>query len=406
MDTLTTSYAEPAPRATARRLLRPRLVRFLIAYLEMTVSMVVGMQLLGVVWDAVRPGLTSRPDAMALTMAVDMTLGMSAWMWVRGHPTRHIAQMSAVMVVPFPVLLVPYWLGAISGEALLTWGHVAMFALMAAFMARVPHAGQARQAPHGEQVAHLAGPPSTAPQGATPASRTGRTAAGLLVLGATLAVLGGLLHPHSEPPNSHLAVFAEYARSTDWVWVHDLQFLSGASVVAGFLVLGRALRRAGVAPALVRLGDTTAAATVALIAMNMAVDGVALKRAVDAWASAGAGERAERFAVAEGVRWVEWGVNSFFTIALGLTVLICAVALLQVARRTRLRLAAVSGALAGGMLVVNGLAVGAHGFEPSALPFVATALYVVMALCVPALDRPALASTPEARAYARTVASR
>jgi hypothetical protein len=187
-----------------------------------------------------------------------------------------------------------------------------------------------------------------------------------------------------------VAVFIEYAGSTDWVWVHDLQFLSAASVVAGFLVLGRALEKAGVARALLRLGDVTAAATVALVAMNMAVDGVTLKRAVDAWASAGPGERGERFAVAEGVRWLEWGVNSFFTITLGVTLLVFAIALLRVAyRAARLRLAAVSAALAGGVLVLNGLAVGAHGFEPSALPLVATALYVVTALCVPVLDKTA-----------------
>src|SRR6476661_11147255 len=120
MTTLSTLDADLAPRDPVRRLLRSRFVRFLTAYVEMTIAMVVGMGLFGALWDAVWPGLTSRPDAMALTMAVDMTLGMSAWMWVRGHPTRHIAKMSAVMVVPFPVLLVPYWLGAISGDALRT----------------------------------------------------------------------------------------------------------------------------------------------------------------------------------------------------------------------------------------------------------------------------------------------
>src|SRR3954453_3664929 len=117
-------------------------------------------------------------------------------------------------------------------------------------------------------------------------SRPARTSSVLLVSGAALAVVGGILHPHQELPNSHAAVFGEYAHSTDWVWVHYLQFLSAALVVAGFLVLGRALQRLGVAPALVRVGDAAAAATVALIAVNMAVDGIALKRAVDAWAHA------------------------------------------------------------------------------------------------------------------------
>src|SRR3954454_18153450 len=219
-------------------------------------------------------------------------------------------------------------------------------------------------------------------------SRPARTSSVLLVSGAALAVVGGILHPHEELPNSHAAVFSEYAHSTDWVWVHYLQFLSAALVVAGFLVLGRALQRLGVAPALVRVGDAAAAATVALIAVNMAVDGIALKRAVDAWAHALPEDRASRFAAAEAVRWLEWGVNSFFTILLGLTLLTFAAALLRLGHLgSRVRLAGVSGALAGGLLIVNGLSVGAHGFEPTALPLIASGLYIVMALCIPPLDR-------------------
>lgn len=392
MTTLSTLDADLAPRDTVRRFLRSRFVRFLTAYVEMTVAMVVGMGLFGAVWDAVWPGLTSRPDAMALTMAFDMTLGMAAWMWVRGHGRRHIVEMSAVMVLPFVVLLVPYWLGTLSGGDLMTWGHVGMYALMAAYLAWRPHT-------HDADARHAADTPADAQPGARPdvaytaprrGPRPALVAAVLLVSGATLAVVGGVLHPHDEPPNSHAAVFAEYARSTDWVWVHYLQFASAAAVVAGFVALGRALRRAGVAPLLVRLGDTAAAATAALIAANMAVDGVALKQAVDAWATAAPADRASRFAAAETVRWLEWGVNSFFVVLLGVTVLVFAAALLGQARLgTRVRLAGVSGAFAGGLLVANGLAVGAHGFEPSTLPFVATGLYVAMALGIAPLDRPA-----------------
>src|SRR6476620_5479419 len=277
MTTLSTLDADLAPRDTVRRLLRSRFVRFLTAYVEMTIAMVVGMGLFGALWDAVWPGLTSRPAAMALTMAFDMTFGMAAWMWVRGHGRRHIAEMSAVMVLPFVVLLVPYWLDFLSGGDLMTWGHAGMYALMAAYLAWNTHTHDAN-APHPADALHI--PSRSGP-------RPALVSAVLLVSGAALAVVGGVLHPHEEPPNSHAAVFAEYARSTDWVGVHYLQFASAAVVVAGFITLGRALRRAGAGPLLVRLGDAAAAATVALIAANMAVDGVALKRAVDAWAAAG-----------------------------------------------------------------------------------------------------------------------
>lgn len=140
MTTLTSPRADLAPRARVAKLLHTRFGRFLTAYLEMTVAMLFGMALLGVVWDAVRPDLTRGADAMALTMAFDMTAGMAAWMWVRRHLLRHILEMSAVMVLPFVVLLLPFHLGLLSGEALLTWGHVAMFVLMAAYLWARPHA--------------------------------------------------------------------------------------------------------------------------------------------------------------------------------------------------------------------------------------------------------------------------
>ena len=382
MTTLTSSRADLAPRARVSRFLHTRFGRFLATYLEMTIAMVVGMAVLGVVWDATWPDLARRPDGMALTMGLDMAVGMAAWMWVRRHSARHIVEMSAVMVLPFVVLLLPFHLGLLSGDALLTWGHAAMFALMAVYLWARPHTAGAHPAPRSV--------PAVRRQSLRQSFKAGRLAAALLVGGALLAVVGGVLHPHTEAPNSHVAVFAEYAHSTDWVWVHDLQFLSAAVVAAGFVVVSGTLARAGASRTVLRLGNGAAAATVSLIAVNMAVDGVALKGAVDAWAAAGPDESAARFAAAEAVRWLEWGVNSFFTVLLGLTVLVFASALLQCAHLgTAARLGGVSGVLAGVFLVLNGLAVGSRGFEPSALPRVATALYVVMALGLPSLDRAA-----------------
>jgi len=237
---------------------------------------------------------------------------------------------------------------------------------------------------------HTPGTGSPTPRKARPRRpRPAFAAAVLLTGGAALAVLGGLLHPHDEPPNSHAAVFTEYAHSTNWVWIHDLQFLSAAVVVTGFLLLAQALRRADAPAALVRLGETTAAATVALIAANMAVDGVALKRAVDAWVDAPPSEQAGRFAAAEAIRWVEWGLNSFFTMLLGVTVILFAIAVLRTPLTGPIvRAAGAAGILAGSGLLVSGLGVGAHGFEPTVLPLVATALYVLMAIGITPLDRP------------------
>jgi len=52
------------------------------------------------------------------------------------------------------------------------------------------------------------------------------------------------------------------------------------------------------------------------------VDGVALKQAVDAWASAPEVEKSVRFASAEAIRWLEWGVRSYQSFMLGVTFLL------------------------------------------------------------------------------------
>src|SRR5206468_9555812 len=58
---------------------------------------------------------------------------------------------------------------------------------------------------------------------------------------------------------------------------------------------------------------------------------VALKQAVNAWASAPEAEKAARFASAEAIRWLEWGMRSYENFALGLAVLLFAVAVVRTA---------------------------------------------------------------------------
>jgi hypothetical protein len=87
-------------------------------------------------------------------------------------------------------------------------------------------------------------------------------------------------------------------------------------------VLYEAMSRRGVVSVLERSGYAAAIATALIFAANMAVDGVALKRAVDAWAAAADADKPVRFAAAETVRWLEWGANSFFQILLGLTLIL------------------------------------------------------------------------------------
>jgi hypothetical protein len=108
-----------------------KLARFVGHYLEMVVAMIVGMVALAPLWPAV---WVARTDVHVMTMAIDMTIAMALWMRIRRHSWPRTAEMSATMFLPFLVLLVPYWLGALSAMGVMIAGHVIMFPLMLAVM--------------------------------------------------------------------------------------------------------------------------------------------------------------------------------------------------------------------------------------------------------------------------------
>jgi hypothetical protein len=108
-----------------------KLVRFVGHYLEMVVAMIVGMVALAPLWPA---DWVARTDVHVMTMAIDMTIAMALWMRIRRHSWPRTAEMSATMFLPFLVLLVPYWLGALSAMGVMIAGHVIMFPLMLAVM--------------------------------------------------------------------------------------------------------------------------------------------------------------------------------------------------------------------------------------------------------------------------------
>ena len=124
-----------AARMTTTQSPRSRRTRHLVRhYLEMVVAMLAGMLVLGPVHGYLWPGLDDRADVAALVMATDMAIGMAAWMRFRGHSWPAVTEMSAAMYVPFALLLVPHWLGAVSGDLLVTAGHVLMLPAMALAM--------------------------------------------------------------------------------------------------------------------------------------------------------------------------------------------------------------------------------------------------------------------------------
>lgn len=105
-------------------------LRFAGHYLEMVVAMFVGMFALAPLWNMAWPGLDEHPAAHSMVMATNMAIGMAVWMRIRRHGWAHIIEMCAAMYVPFVVLLVPYWMGLISGDTLMNLGHILMFPAM------------------------------------------------------------------------------------------------------------------------------------------------------------------------------------------------------------------------------------------------------------------------------------
>jgi hypothetical protein len=133
------------------------------------------------------------------------------------------------------------------------------------------------------------------------------------------AIQRGLLHP-TGAEDDHEAIFAEYAASDAWVATHLAEFLLVLVALAGLLVLSRALRPESPLLALFAAGAVIASA--ATWAVLQAVDGVTLKQAVDAWAASSASDQAVRFADAETARWLEWGLQSYFRVLLGVAFLL------------------------------------------------------------------------------------
>ncbi len=189
----------------------------------------------------------------------------------------------------------------------------------------------------------------------------------LLRLSATLLFISGLvfevaslLHPYGG--NDHKAAFAAYANSLSWTAVHLGQFVGTAVFLAGLLALFFALNVSEGTPRWLGLfGAIAAGVALALSGVVYAVDGVALKQATDAWASAPAAEQMARFASAEAIRWLEWGVRSYQNFMSGLALVLFATTIVWTARITR-PIGYVMG-LNGLASIVQGWVVGTEGFS-------------------------------------------
>ena len=233
-----------------------------------------------------------------------------------------------------------------------------------------------------------------------PVSRAGITvSAALMGAGFIVFMVANAYHPSGIDPNNHQLVFAQYAQSAGWTADHLGYFVYMTLIISGFLVLIDSMNFSdGVALTVARLGIVFGGGALALSAVRYAVDGVVLKRAVDAWVNAPAGDQAARFASAEIARWMEEASASYQSFLLGFTLAVIAGLILWTARVPR-PLGALFGIAAACYFVV-GWILGESGFDLSGaaptfafqfLPPIAAAYLLVVAWRMPraAAPRPA-----------------
>jgi hypothetical protein len=120
------------------------------------------------------------------------------------------------------------------------------------------------------------------------------------------------------PPANAPEAFAEYAADRFWVVSHLGQLLGVVSITVGLVALSWRLR-VGRAGTWALLGAASAIATLALSGALQAVDGVALKIAVDRWSQSAPEARALAFEGAVAVRQIEVGFAAIVTLFAGLT---------------------------------------------------------------------------------------
>lgn len=196
------------------------------------------------------------------------------------------------------------------------------------------------------------------------ATRALSLAAVAAVIGPLLYVAVTLLHP-SGVANDNPATFRQYAMAQTWIAIHLAQL---ACLVLGLVGI------AGIAASMLQFQEN--ARLLALLAVGLAVasipiavalqsvDGIALKRAVDAWVAEGGTVGSPSFAAARAIRWLEEGLNAVLGLTLGLTVILAGAAMVRGAVYPRwmgwIGVAIGIGVLIGAILVAEA------GFSPAA----------------------------------------
>jgi hypothetical protein len=158
---------------------------------------------------------------------------------------------------------------------------------------------------------------------------TTRIGAVALPLGVILLWVSTAIHPSGEDGMDNPAIFMKYAQSDSWIAINLAQWFGGLLFFGGLVALYYSItaKSESVGAGMARFGLAGAVLTLASITILQAVDGVAHKWAVDAWASAPADQEAAAFAVAEGLRWTECGLQGYSNFLLGVALILYGLAI-------------------------------------------------------------------------------
>jgi hypothetical protein len=223
--------------------------------------------------------------------------------------------------------------------------------------------------------------PSTPTDFERPMLRMGSVA---FLAGLAIAVVSTFFHSASEDLMDNPVVFAVYAEDDLWIASHIGQFAGGMLIFAGgFVALHRLIvhSESGTVTALAWFGLVTAILVASTFTILQAVDGIALKIAVDTWyaipptAADNEEEKAIAFRVAEGIRWTEWGVQAYYRMLQGAVALIFGVA---IAKSTLLaRWIGAVGIAAGVVTIAAGVVVAYVGFSSVRDPVVSASTFTL-----------------------------
>jgi len=132
----------PTAVSGSDRWLQPK--RFSRHVIEMTVAMMLGMCVLGMTFRAIHLAVFGtgfdaawheHTELAVFAMTFNMTLPMVTLMRYRGHGRERCGEMAAAMFILAFALLVPFWLGALSADAVLPLEMALMLPAMIAVMA-------------------------------------------------------------------------------------------------------------------------------------------------------------------------------------------------------------------------------------------------------------------------------